>query len=90
MKRKWTWIVMLLIVLSAIALVMRVLSVDAYGECRKLRNFWLCFEGVIDPPNGGFKRLVSDDELIARFQQHRAEFDQMVGYAQRSNQGAEW
>ncbi len=63
--------------------VFQIVTLDAYGQCYKPGNFWLCLDGWFDRGSSKFKRLVSDEELIERFQQHRAEFDQVVAYTMK-------
>ncbi len=79
-KKPWRTSLMLF-ALFPIATVISILFVDAYGECRKLANFQLCFDGLINPGKVGFKRLISDEELIDRFQKHRRTFDELAAFS---------
>lgn len=65
-----------------------IVTLDAYGQCRKLDNLWLCLDGWVNPEGmkTPFKKLMTDDEMIERFQKHRSEFEEVVEDVQRSKE----
>lgn len=79
-----------LILANGYALV-KIMTLDAYGQCLELDNFGLCFDGWLDFEQAHlpFKKLISDQEMMAIFQANRASFDLLVRDAQRTKDGGE-
>lgn len=88
MTKRWKWMVPLAAFLIAfIYFALQVRSLDAYGGCRTMENFSLCVDGFLEPGKVGFKRLMTDHELIDRFQKHRGEFDEMAEFSLNQHGG---
>lgn len=83
LNRKATvWLVGFVALLMTAAYVLaQVRALDAYGECHKAENFGLCVDAWLEPGMVPFKRLVSDQELIDRFNRHRSELEEMQAWA---------
>lgn len=63
----------------------RVFTLDAYGQCRKLDNFNLCFDAWTNIKGGStpFKKLMTDDEMINQLTKNRSEFEALVEDVQK-------
>lgn len=68
--------------------VFSIVTLDAYGQCRKPTNLWLCLDGWINTEGfkTPFKKLMTDEEMIERFHKHRSEFEVVVEDVQRRKQ----
>ena len=75
-----------LVVFLILYIPVRVLTLDAYGQCRKLSNINLCFDAWmnIEGMHTPFKKLMTDDQMIEQLTKHRSEFEAIVEDAQQT------
>lgn len=91
MRRRSLVIWIALAVFLVLFIPVRVITLDAYGQCLKSVNWSLCFDAWmnIEGMHTPFKKLMSDDEMIDRLQKHRPEFEAIVTEAQQTKGGGQ-